>query len=178
MIPVDFHNIAEHGKNRMYPWEIEILYHAVMDRKPKIIVEVGSWDGCSTIAMGIACRTFGGYVYSIDPRVETILSENIKHFGIEDVVMPIKAFSPWVEGVPEHIDFLFIDGDHSTKSVLMDYYYWVHFMKRGDIIAFHDITFPAVKKALDLFMESDGKHLKEVITCKLRRRGIGIWRAC
>jgi len=176
---MDFNKIAELGKHRMYPWEIEILYNAVMERKPKVIVEVGSWDGCSTMAMAIACKSYGGNIYSIDPRVDTILSDNLKFFGIEQgIVTPIKAFSPWVEGVPQHIDFLFIDGNHSTKSVLMDYYYWVHFMKRGDVVAFHDITFASVQKAFGIIMESDGKHLKELVKCELRRRGVGVWRLC
>jgi len=169
--------ISERGKLRMYPWEIEILYKAVMDRKPRTILEIGSWDGCSTMAMGIACKEFGGHIYSVDPRVGTMLNDNIKYYGLEKIVTPIKAFSPWVKGIPKRIEFLFIDGDHSTRNVLMDYFYWVHYMKKNDIVAFHDIAFDTVRKALDIIMAHDGKHWKELVKCEERRRGIGVWRA-
>lgn len=173
-------DIFMRGAKRMFPWEIEILYKAVMDRKPKVILEIGSWDGCSTMAMGIACKSFGGKVYSIDPRIQCLLSENLKHYDLGEQVISIRGYSPW-DGhkiVPEHVNFLFIDGDHSTKSVLMDYYYWVKYLKTRDIVAFHDINFPAVKKAIDLIMESDGRHLSPVKVCRERNRGIGVWQVC
>lgn len=175
---MDFEEIAKRGALRMYPWEIEILYNTARDRRPEVIVEIGSWDGCSTIALGCAAKEYGGKVYAVDPKSTDIFSENMKHFGLIDTVIPIKGFSPWVQLPIERINYLFIDGNHTTRSVLMDYFYWIHFMKKGDVVAFHDIVFDSVKKALDMIFEYDGKHLKEVQKCELRRRGIGVWQAC
>ena len=162
----------------MYPWEIEILYNTARERRPEVIVEIGSWDGCSTIALGCVAKEFGGKLYAIDPKATDLFSGNMEHFGLQDTVKAVTGFSPWVDGIPDRINYLFIDGNHTTKSVMLDYSYWVHFMKKNDIVAFHDITFPSVKKALDIIFEHDGKHLKEIQKCELRRRGIGVWQAC
>ena len=37
------------------------------------------------------------------------------------------------------IDFLFIDGDHSYEGVKKDWVMYSRFVKRGGLIAFHDI---------------------------------------
>jgi len=174
---MDFEDISKRGACRMYPWEIEILYNTAKARRPEVIVEIGSWDGCSTIALGLVAKDCGGKVYAIDPKATVLFSENMKHFGLEDIVVPITGFSPWIKGIPERINYLFIDGDHSTKSVLLDYSYWIHFLKKNDIVAFHDITFDSVKNALDIIFDHDGKHLREIEKCELRRRGIGVWQA-
>ncbi len=51
------------------------------------------------------------------------------------------------------LDLLFIDGDHSYKSVLADYLLYKDFVNEGGIIAFHDtrntINNSGVKKCLD-----------------------------
>lgn len=174
---MDFEDIAKRGAIRMYPWEIEILYNTAKARKPAVTVEIGSWDGCSTIALGLAAKECGGKVYAIDPKATEPFSANMEHFGLQDTVKAVRGFSPWVSGVPECINYLFIDGNHTTESVLLDYGYWIHFMKKGDMVAFHDITFPSVKRALDMIFEFNGKHLKEIEKCELRRRGIGVWQA-
>lgn len=39
----------------------------------------------------------------------------------------------------EKVDFLFIDGDHTEKGVEEDYHNYVHLVRPGGLIAFHDI---------------------------------------
>jgi hypothetical protein len=39
----------------------------------------------------------------------------------------------------EPIDFLFIDGDHSYEGVLQDFAMYSWLVRRGGLIAFHDI---------------------------------------
>ena len=48
------------------------------------------------------------------------------------------------------LDLLFIDGDHRYEGVKADYKRYSSFVKKGGIIAFHDITrVPEVKKFWD-----------------------------
>ena len=39
----------------------------------------------------------------------------------------------------KYIDFLFIDGDHSLFGVMNDYVRFIPLVKKGGVIAFHDI---------------------------------------
>ncbi len=41
----------------------------------------------------------------------------------------------------KHLDFLFIDGDHSYKGVKKDFEMYSPLVKRGGIVAFHDIAY-------------------------------------
>ena len=63
----------------------------------------------------------------------------------------------WGDGVK--IDFLFIDGDHRTESVVLDLQGWVPKVRPGGLVAGHDIDGKhgtAVQKALQLYCPKNG----------------------
>lgn len=87
------------------------LYNLVRELKPKVIVEVGAWEGCSTSYLACGVRDNGfGKVISIDitKGAGSQLAEELKHF----VEFRCKNA---LEYVPkEKIDFVFEDGSHLT----------------------------------------------------------------
>lgn len=118
-------------------------------RKGIKVVEIGSFMGRSTCAMGTAARKYGATVYAIDPfggkreasgglkdTYDTFIA-NITSLNLEKVVVPVREFSHDVDW-REEIGLLFIDGGHTYQSVSSDFYKFGPFVQPDGVIAFHD----------------------------------------
>jgi predicted O-methyltransferase YrrM len=154
----------------MRDWELYWL--AKQAKKHKRIVEMGSYCGRSTRALG---DNTDGIVYAIDdwkgPR-ETLYGtpvptiENPFHvfsFNLRDLIKQGKV----VYIISDHegirrLDFLgevpdmvFIDGDHQYQNVFRDIAFWRARVPRGGLLCGHDASWPGVKLALkDLLPEA------------------------
>lgn len=119
------------------------------------VVEIGSWQGKSTVWMGKAIQDSERWrkLYAVDPHtgapeqqerhgeVWTFpeFQENIKENGLEEVVEPLVMTSEEaVEKVKESPAFVFIDGAHEYEMVLLDFNLWSKKISNGGKIAFHD----------------------------------------
>jgi len=148
--------------------DVALLKTTAGEIKARSIVEIGSAGGCSTMVLGEIVRDHGGRLYCIDPSPEGRWYSNIKW---KDLTL-IKEKSPWVDvsQVSTPIDYLFIDGDHRTRWVLMDYHYWFPFVRVGGRIAFHDWNDGQdgvqVREAVDLILDTDSEALKLVAEAK------------
>lgn len=174
---MDFEEIYERGNRRMYQWEIEILYETASSIKAKSILEIGAWDGCSTMVLGAVAKENNGRLYSIDPRLTITMLKNIEEMKLRNYVTNIVGASPWIDMkcMPNSYDYIFIDGDHRTRWVLADYHFWMRFLRKHGMVAFHDIHFPSIQKALEIIKETDEKGLKEVRYTEKKKRGILVW---
>lgn len=75
-----------------------------------------------------------------------------------------------VLSIPEKLDFVYIDADHSYNGVWSDLCLWFSKVRDGGIIGGHDYThpnFPGVKKAIDEFFRRFGWQVKH--------EGEGVW---
>ena len=63
------------------------------------------------------------------------------------------------------LDFLFIDGDHSYEGVKQDYELYSPLVKKGGIIAFHDICEHPIRCDVDKYWNEIkvGKNYKELV---------------
>lgn len=119
-----------------------------------IIVEIGSWKGKSTVALGLG-NLLGKKtkIYAIDPhtgssehrlklgKVDTFaeFKTNINRVGLSAFVKPLVSTShAAVKKINLPIELLFIDGNHDYHAVLQDYHDWSPKLMSGGIIAFHD----------------------------------------
>lgn len=97
------------------------LYNLVRILKPKIIVEVGAWEGCSTSYLACGVRDNGfGKVISIDitKGAGSKLPDELKAF-VEFRCKDALKYIP-----EEEIDFVFEDGSHLfgfTESIAKRY---------------------------------------------------------
>lgn len=114
-------------------------------------VEIGSFKGCSTMFTALGAKQVGGKVWAVDPhpqwvadefnhgvRTEAEFRENIKRFEFEDTIIPIvkpseEALKEW----SKPIRFLFIDGEHTYKAVLIDQR-WLRHVVPGGLVFFDD----------------------------------------
>ena len=123
-----------------------------------IAVEIGVFEGYNTLNI-VKSMDEKGILYAIDPFYkgklgfcygELISSRYVAGSGYSAKVNFIKKLSSEaVRDVPDNIDFIFIDGDHSYNGIKTDWELWSGKLKKGGIIALHDTNFygmnPSVK---------------------------------
>jgi predicted O-methyltransferase YrrM len=132
--------------------EVDCLYHlGQINQCDGVIVEIGSWQGKSTIALAMgAARTHREKIYAIDPHAiqpeegyledtRSTFTANIREAGVNGQVIPMimtskEAARHW----RRPIRLLWIDGDHRYESVKQDFLLWEPFVVDGGIIAMHD----------------------------------------
>lgn len=119
------------------------------------LVEIGSWQGKSTIyiAKALSAHKVPPQFYAVDPHVGSEehwkdgkkvwtlerFKKNIKDAGVEPFVTPVVRYShDYAREIQEPVEFVFIDGAHDYASVERDYQDWFPQIVEGGVIAFHD----------------------------------------
>lgn len=146
---------------------------ALVDHLYGDIVEIGSYKGKSTVALGLGSSLMSTKkrpIYAIDPFIPDnefyhgnyfdFFWDNIKNHGLEGSVIPIKKYSTEAYGdCPKSIVALFIDGNHEYSSVKHDIIHYAPRVVKGGLIAFHDYGHhdnPGVAQAIhELCMNKD-----------------------
>lgn len=151
----------------MIPGQEEYLFNKVKSLPmDAVILEIGSFKGRSTIAMGYACIGTNRKIYAIDTwdgndsdfaerQFFDIWQQNIEANAIEEYVLPLRGYSHevlthWQELTNgKDIDFIFIDGSHQYLDVLKDFEMSFPLVKDGGWMAFHDVieTWPGSERA-------------------------------
>lgn len=111
-------------------------------------------------------------LYGVDPYRHREKTEEILNFSQEDfddicefTLQKLSIFGKRFElirepsttassSVPDDLDFVYIDGDHSYRGVLSDLCTWFKEVRNGGVIAGHDYDHPGlggIKKAVDEF---------------------------
>jgi predicted O-methyltransferase YrrM len=161
------------------------------------IVEIGSYEGKSTVALASGARE-GVITYAIDPHTGDISEANagilvdtyekfISNIETANLSTRVNAkrmtsveASSLYDGKP--IGLLFIDGWHSTQAVVEDIESWAPFLDENAIIVFDDWNDPEVKAgirakdhALPPLLGAIGKELAFTNSIEVRRSLIGLY---
>jgi len=127
--------------------EIKNLLLILNKVKPKVILEIGTARGgtlflFSNVAHEEATLISVDLYQFIEKRIlfKYIKKEKQKIFLIQGDSHSIKTLRK-IEGIlrDDKVDFLFIDGDHSYEGVKKDFEMYSTLVRKGGIIAFHDI---------------------------------------
>lgn len=141
----------------------------VMNYKPKIIVEIGVKYG-GTLNIWRKLIPYDGFVIGIDAgnevspliiqdtRVKFICGDSL-NFGTYQQFLSVLG--------DREIDFLFIDGGHVYRETKSDFYTFGWHVKKGGIIAFHDI---------DLDSEGDIKGATKHLWNEVKERSGKYWK--
>jgi hypothetical protein len=119
-----------------------------------VIVEIGSFQGRSTICLGRGSLDGGNIaIYAIDPHVGSpehqkedrkiwtfdMFKQNIKRVKVDNIVHPFVATSEDVaKDFSDKVQLIFIDGLHEYEAVKLDFDVWFPKVAVGGIMAFHD----------------------------------------
>lgn len=138
-----------------------------------VIVEIGSWQGRSTITLARGMMQ-GDYtpIYSVDPhrdtyahrkhatpQTESVFRHNLERLNVDSFVTPIVALSTdAVKTWTEPIRLLWIDGHHDYP--LIDYLLWEPFVVEGGTIALHDIDHYGARKVVRHFLKDSEKFVR------------------
>ena len=115
-----------------------LLFHTLVRRKaPCVVGETGFRGGISAAAWALACRDWGGRVYSMDIEPCEAGRASLEALGLAQWHTFIHGDSRVAE-FPEKLDILFIDGDHTAEGVANDRERFGAMMNPGGIILYHD----------------------------------------
>jgi predicted O-methyltransferase YrrM len=117
----------------------------------KQIVEVGTRDGHSTVALLEAAKAIGGHVLSIDIEPCPAAHRLIESLGLLTLwtFKQRNALELSETEIPQPIDLLFIDSFHLYSQTLAELRKFLKHLRPGSWIVLHDtVNFPGVSKAL------------------------------
>lgn len=149
----------------------ELGWLALMAKKAKTIIEVGSWRGRSTKALALATS---GCVYAVDHWLDSVnlqyipganqtseiiwkaFQTNLAPEIAQGKVIPIRCNSKTATSQLEALkvpkaDLIFIDADHSYEAVKKDVETYLPMLASGGVISGHDYStnFPDVVRAIN-----------------------------
>lgn len=120
-------------------------------RLSKKAVEIGVYEGVNTINI-LDSMEPEGTLYAIDPFFRGILGISyskliaeraVKKRGFSKKIQFIRKLShEAVNDVPDELDFIFIDGDHSWDGISKDWKDWSKKVKLNRFIGLHDTSVP------------------------------------
>ncbi len=145
--------------------------------KPSTFLEIGSFEGMSTIWMLENILTNkDSRLFCIDAWAEWTgdafvrFVSNISKTGLKDKVHIVKGDSSEELRIfpKEYFDFIYVDGNHDEKAVIKDAINSFRIIKKGGIVCFDDyllgIRYPnspgskamngSAKKAIDYFIDT------------------------
>lgn len=141
----------------------------------RTLVEIGSYQGRSTVVLGSVLRALspGSRLYAIDPHEGIVgaadarlnhgsptfdaFMANIAAAGVAELIEPVRSLSyetPW----DRPIDLLFVDGLHDRLNVERDFRHFERFLAPGAAVLFHDYAryYPGVVQFVDLLVAHEG----------------------
>jgi len=115
-------NIASSYRNKAMG---QILYDAVIKSNAKIIIDIGLFDGYSTVCLALAAQKTGGIVYAYDlfddyeyarAKID-IVNKNLKKYSVDNIVHVKKlSFNDWIER-KEKFDILHVDISNTGETI-------------------------------------------------------------
>ncbi|MEM7815228.1 MAG: class I SAM-dependent methyltransferase [Candidatus Aenigmatarchaeota archaeon] len=191
---IDFSSTVFFGllKSLQIRYEILKLLQILDSVKPKYIVEIGTAYGGSLF---LFCRVSSpdAIVVSVDlpggrfgggySGLRTLI---YKSFALRNQQLYLLRANSHHEGTLERVksllggnkvDFLFIDGDHTYEGVKKDFAMYKSLVRKGGIIAFHDIAVHLPESGCEVsrfWNEIKSKYMYEEIIESRNQRGFGI----
>ncbi len=155
------------------------LEHFIATRKVKVVIEVGSWLGSSTICMAKALGS-NGQLYAIDhwkgsvehhdvqfrhflPTLYEQFLSNVIHAGVDSIIVPVKkASSEAFCDLEGHIlaDLIYIDAGHDTEAVYKDITLYSQLLAESGVMTGDDWLWPSVRAAVEQYGQENNKTIR------------------
>lgn len=165
--------------------EEELGWLAENAQRHRVIVEVGSFLGRSTRALGDHCP---GVVHAVDPWPDEVAADDVvgKKYrypnkfipfqqNLDDLIVTGKVIphrTTFREGLfpPASVDMVFIDGNHSYEAVMNDIRIARGVIEPGGLLCGHDYSrnWPGVVRAVDEAVGGENVNIFDSIWVSMR----------
>lgn len=125
-------------KPEIHQGDLDIALPIIRSINPKVVVDIGTYFGGSAnlwrkefnpfILITIDIRQWA----TVDPPTHSIIGDSHSNEILDKVRELLGG---------REIDFLFIDGDHHYESVKQDFNLYTPMVKKGGLVALHDIIY-------------------------------------
>lgn len=138
---------------------LQMLYSLIRAARPQIVFEYGVCHAFGTGYMAQALKDNEyGHIWGFDLNVLPSAFELLKEAGLRDQVTLVEGDSKEqgskkAKSLGEEIDFVFIDGDHTTEGMYGDFKSIEKYLAPQALVIFHDIALGGVAKALNKVRE-------------------------
>ena len=140
LLPLFFLSPTNRGLMRLDFDEAMLLYRSVSAMTAPRGVEIGRFNGGSTLLLALAVGAQGRLTsMDIAPRADAALGQRLLQFGLDARVDLIVADANTVD-LDAPLDFAFIDGDHSYDGAKKDHDRWTPRLKPGGLAFYHDMA--------------------------------------
>ena len=156
------------SSNFPIPWsmtkaEKATLIQLLQNIRPEVAIEIGTYNGGSLQVLS----EFSEKVYAIDITPEYRDEQCNRLKNVEYLLGDSKVMIPQlinkINDSNENIEFVLIDGDHSTKGVLEDITNILKIIpKKPIIIILHDSFNPACRKGMKAYNYSNNDYVHKV----------------
>jgi predicted O-methyltransferase YrrM len=152
-------------------YERVVLYGLTVGLRPRRVLEIGTYQGGSTLIMCAALDDLGGgHITCVDPapRLASPTWEAIRHRA-EIIARPSPgAIAEALAAAGEPFDLALIDGDHTRDAVERDIDATIQVLADAAYILFHDAHHQPVREAIDAAL---GRHAGRLVDAGLVSRG-------
>jgi predicted O-methyltransferase YrrM len=130
------------------PAEIKALLRLLENDRPRRILEIGGRRGGTLILFSHVAAP-DAHLLSIDIEYDDVRGNALRVLARagqrleawradSQLISTRAAVEKWLGGT--ELDFLFIDGDHAYRSVARDFELYAPLVRKGGLVAFHDIV--------------------------------------
>jgi hypothetical protein len=153
------------------------LYAEAFEVKPRVIVELGTREGESTRALLRVAERCLGTLVSVDTNdCSHVVSSDRWRFVISDDIEFGRNWSDWARtsGLPEEIDFLFVDTSHLYDHTLAEIQVWFPHLSSSAKAGFHDTNLSTVFRRRDGSLGPGWNNQRGVIRAIEKHLGVSI----
>ena len=143
------------------PSDRQKVYMYSLAMKSTLAAEIGTYKGLSAAVVGLGMKP-GSKYYCIDTykasseefknlTIDTLseFESMKKRLCLEDKLVTVVGYSfDVVNSIPNNLDFIYIDGDHTAESVYNDTKLYYSKVKSGGKILYHDYNWPGVRAGI------------------------------
>jgi Predicted O-methyltransferase len=162
-----------HGRH--WFWHGEQVLDLLDIHRPRVCVELGTWKGCSAIAVARLVRKWGGNVTCVDVWEQenvmgdftpVTISECMRNMAAAGVSASVRLLPARTTHAARHwhgwIDYLYVDAGHSFEDCTQDLELWWPHVRVGGLIAGDDYGDPrqGVTESWDLFELNHGQRFE------------------
>lgn len=124
------------------------------------VLELGVRFGVSTITLIAGVEVHGGHVWSVDIDPDCLYRVGESEHWTFICADSCDAFTIDAAGLPDKLDMLFIDTEHTQDRTFRELVLWGSRVKPGGAILLHDVydgsTFPGVLEAIKDYCDPRG----------------------